>query len=183
LREHEVGLDEVRAHAVRHGVAGDGVLGQVGRGAAVGDDDLLVAARGHEGHVPLRATTNASVTSSRLRMVPPPAAIVGVSMGAIVGATYVLNPDWYRALLAADVASIPGVGRETGEERATRLRAILASGRALRHLLLRWGALTPARPAIEALHRDADARQRTSRTPASRSPRSRPTSPPAAAPC
>jgi NTE family protein len=80
-----------------------------------------------------------------------PAAIVGVSMGAIVGATYVLNPDWYRALVAADVASIPGVGRETGEERATRLRAILASGRALRHLLLRWGALTPARPAIEAL--------------------------------
>ncbi len=80
-----------------------------------------------------------------------PAAIVGVSMGAIVGATYVLNPNWYRALLAADVASIPGIARETGEQRATRLRAILASGRALRHLLLRWGALTPARPAIEAL--------------------------------
>lgn len=80
-----------------------------------------------------------------------PAAIVGVSMGAIVGATYALNPDWYRALVAADVASIPGVGRETGDERATRLRAILASGRALRHLLLRWGALTPAKPAIEAL--------------------------------
>ncbi|MFO8150898.1 MAG: patatin-like phospholipase family protein [Trueperaceae bacterium] len=80
-----------------------------------------------------------------------PAAIVGVSMGAIVGATYVLNPDWYRALLAADVASIPGIAHETGEQRASRLRAILASGRALRHLLLRWGALTPARPAIEAL--------------------------------
>jgi len=80
-----------------------------------------------------------------------PAAIVGVSMGAIVGATYVLNPDWYRALVAADVASIPGMAHETGEQRATRLRAIFASGRALRHLLLRWGALTPARPAIEAL--------------------------------
>jgi NTE family protein len=80
-----------------------------------------------------------------------PAAIVGVSMGAIVGATYVLNPDWYRALLAADIASIPGIAHETGDQRATRLRAILASGRALRHLLLRWGALTPARPAIEAV--------------------------------
>lgn len=80
-----------------------------------------------------------------------PAAVVGVSMGAIVGATYALNPDWYRALVAADVASIPGLAPETGEQRATRLRAILASGRALRHLVLRWGALTPARPAIEAL--------------------------------
>jgi NTE family protein len=80
-----------------------------------------------------------------------PAAIVGVSMGAIVGATYVLNPDWYRALLAADVATIPGIAQETGAQRATRLRAILASGRAIRHLLLRWGALTPARPAIEAV--------------------------------
>ncbi|MFU8890025.1 MAG: patatin-like phospholipase family protein, partial [Trueperaceae bacterium] len=80
-----------------------------------------------------------------------PAAIVGVSMGAIVGATHVLNPDWYRALLAADVGAIPGMTRETGAQRATRLRAILASGRALRHLLLRWGVLTPARPAIEAL--------------------------------
>lgn len=80
-----------------------------------------------------------------------PTAIVGVSMGAIVGATYVLNPDWYRALLAADVASIPGIAHETGAQRATRLRAILASGRAIRHLLLRWGALTPARPAIEAV--------------------------------
>jgi len=80
-----------------------------------------------------------------------PAAVVGVSMGAIVGATYALNPDWYRALVAANVASIPGLAPETGEQRATRLRAILASGRALRHLVLRWGALTPARPAIEAL--------------------------------
>ena len=66
-------------------------------------------------------------------------------------ATYALNPDWYRALVAADVASIPGLAPETGEQRATRLRAILASGRALRHMILRWGALTPARPAIEAL--------------------------------
>ena len=80
-----------------------------------------------------------------------PAAIVGVSMGAIVGATYVLNPDWYRALREADVASIPGIANETGAQQATRLRAILASGRAIRHLLLRWGALTPAKPAIATL--------------------------------
>jgi NTE family protein len=36
-----------------------------------------------------------------------PAAIVGVSMGAIVGATYSLNPDWYASLLAIDETDLP----------------------------------------------------------------------------
>ena len=37
----------------------------------------------------------------------PPAAIVGVSMGAIAGATYGLNPDWYRALVNMDISGLP----------------------------------------------------------------------------
>jgi len=37
----------------------------------------------------------------------PPAAIVGVSMGAIVGATYGLNPNWYRALVNMDTSGLP----------------------------------------------------------------------------
>lgn len=37
----------------------------------------------------------------------PPAAVVGVSMGAIVGATYGLNPDWYRALVNMDISGLP----------------------------------------------------------------------------
>ncbi len=37
----------------------------------------------------------------------PPAAIVGVSMGAVVGSTYALNPDWYAALVDMDVSGFP----------------------------------------------------------------------------
>jgi len=78
-----------------------------------------------------------------------PAVIVGVSMGAIVGATYALNPDWYRDYVDVDLSHVPGVVRGSVVERTSRLRAALASGRALRHLLLRWGPLTHARPAVE----------------------------------
>lgn len=80
-----------------------------------------------------------------------PAAIVGVSMGAIVGATYVLNPDWYRAYVDLELSDVPGLGPGTASDRTSRLRAVLASGRALRHLLLRWGPFTHARPTMEAL--------------------------------
>lgn len=80
-----------------------------------------------------------------------PTAIVGVSMGAIVGATYALNPDWYRDYVNVDLSHVPGIGRESPAERTSRLRAVLASGRALRHLLQRWGPFTHARPAMEAV--------------------------------
>jgi NTE family protein len=77
-----------------------------------------------------------------------PSAIVGVSMGAIVGATYALNPDWYRAYLAADLSRVPGLTRDHGQGAAARLKRIADGGRQLRHLLLRWGPLTPARETI-----------------------------------
>lgn len=83
-----------------------------------------------------------------------PSAIVGVSMGAIVGATYALNPDWYRDFVNVDLSRVPGIAHESVAERTSRLRAVLASGRALRHLLLRWGPLTPAQDAmLEVLQR------------------------------
>ena len=80
-----------------------------------------------------------------------PAAIVGVSMGAIVGATYALNPNWYRDYVDVDLSHVPGLAHESVAERNSRLRAVLASGRALRHLLQRWGPLTHTRPAMEAV--------------------------------
>jgi NTE family protein len=84
-----------------------------------------------------------------------PGAIVGVSMGAIVGATYALNPSWYRALTDLDLARIPGltVAEPPGGLR-TGMRTLLASSRALRHLLLRWGTLAPAEEAIRATLRE-----------------------------
>lgn len=81
----------------------------------------------------------------------PPAAIVGVSMGAIVGATYALNPNWYQVLVHFDRGRLPGVFGGDPEHPIARLRAMVESGRALRHLLLRWGTLTAAEPAIREL--------------------------------
>jgi hypothetical protein len=50
-RSHEVGLDEVRSHRVRHRVGRQGVLRQVPTGAAMGDDQgpvpRFLAGRGH----------------------------------------------------------------------------------------------------------------------------------------
>ncbi len=91
-----------------------------------------------------------------------PSAIVGVSMGAIVGATYALNPDWYRAYLSADLSRIPGLTRHHGNGATARLVRLAEDGRNLRHLLLRWGPLTPAVDAIMevldelTLHQDLD---------------------------
>lgn len=36
-----------------------------------------------------------------------PSAVAGVSMGAVVGATYALNDDWYDELVAMDVSGFP----------------------------------------------------------------------------
>lgn len=88
-----------------------------------------------------------------------PSAIVGVSMGAIVGATYALNPDWYRAYLAADLSRIPRLTRPGGDGAAARLRRLADDGRNLRHLLLRWGPLTPVVDEIMAVLDELTLRQ------------------------
>ena len=43
-----------------------------------------------------------------------PAALVGVSMGAVVAATYALREDWYAALLAMDTRAFPRPLRHPG---------------------------------------------------------------------
>lgn len=49
-----------------------------------------------------------------------PDAIVGVSMGAVIGATYALRSDWYEALLDMDTSAFPAP-LPTSEERDTAL--------------------------------------------------------------
>lgn len=71
-----------------------------------------------------------------------PAAIVGVSMGALVGATYALRPDdWYGALLSFDTSpfSVPLGG--TGDDAALRhkLRDLFFKARGLWDLAVGWG--------------------------------------------
>lgn len=83
-----------------------------------------------------------------------PSAIVGVSMGAIVGATYALNPDWYRQLVDLDRERVPMVLGTRRVRALAWLRSALESGRALRELLLRWGALAAEESAIRELLSD-----------------------------
>lgn len=80
-----------------------------------------------------------------------PSAIVGVSMGAIIGATYVLNPAWYAALMSLDLAVLPGITRAAGGTPRARLRSLLASERAVRHMLLGQGAWAGAEAPIRDL--------------------------------
>ena len=68
-----------------------------------------------------------------------PSAIVGVSMGAIVAATYGLNPQWYHALTHMDTRDFPEPPIASSADLRERIRALLASERALREMLLGWG--------------------------------------------
>ena len=68
-----------------------------------------------------------------------PGAIVGVSMGAVVAATYALNPDWYAALVNMDTRSFPAPARATRDDLRARIRAVLGSERALLEMFLGWG--------------------------------------------
>jgi len=54
----------------------------------------------------------------------PPAAIVGVSMGAIVGATYGLNPAWYPALVDMDTSGLPILPDFAAPGVGNRLRSV-----------------------------------------------------------
>ena len=80
-----------------------------------------------------------------------PSAIVGVSMGAIVGATYALNPNWYASLMSIDLAALPGITRAEGGTPRARFRALLASERAVRNMLLAQGAWAGAEAPIRSL--------------------------------
>ena len=68
-----------------------------------------------------------------------PHAIVGVSMGAIVGATYALNPDWYRALVNMDTSGFPDPPKASNNSLRERIRALLASERMLQDMVFGWG--------------------------------------------
>lgn len=72
-----------------------------------------------------------------------PSAVVGVSMGAVVGATYSLRPaDWYPALLAMDTRAFPRPlhsGPAQGRSARQKLRRLFAYLHASRDLFLDWG--------------------------------------------
>jgi len=69
-----------------------------------------------------------------------PGAVVGVSMGAIVAATYTLNPQWYAALLTMDTSQFPEPPKRPENDLRARIRSLLASERALLDMFVGWGA-------------------------------------------
>ena len=69
-----------------------------------------------------------------------PSAIVGVSMGAIVGASYALNPLWYPMLVSLDTSEFPRpIQRRPNGDLRERVRSLLSSERALLNMLVGWG--------------------------------------------
>ena len=86
-----------------------------------------------------------------------PSAIVGVSMGAIVAATYALRADWYEALLEVDLATLPQPSALRGAEGAQppMLRRALDYAQAAWSMVSGWGApdevAAAGREAIAAL--------------------------------
>lgn len=70
-----------------------------------------------------------------------PSAIVGVSMGAVVGVVYSLRPDWYPALLGVDTSFFPGplVTGVHARRAGGWLRQLAARITFVRDLTLSWG--------------------------------------------
>ena len=77
-----------------------------------------------------------------------PGAIVGVSMGAVVGVTYALRSDWYRAVLEMDTRAFPGPLRADSEQQhglRARWRMWFGKARVIQDMVYGWG------PGVRAL--------------------------------
>lgn len=69
----------------------------------------------------------------------PPSAIVGVSMGAVVGASYGLNRDWYRALVHMDISGFPALPDFSAAGVGNRLRSLYRAERFVTGSWFGWG--------------------------------------------
>jgi len=69
-----------------------------------------------------------------------PSAIVGVSMGAVVGATYALNDNWFSDLVGMDTSGFPSTPNFQLKGLTKRLKSLLIAQRAARDMYFGWGA-------------------------------------------
>ena len=69
-----------------------------------------------------------------------PSAIVGVSMGAVVGATYALNSNWYRDLVNMDTSGFPTPPSFQWNGVSAALKTLLGAQRAARDMYFGWGS-------------------------------------------
>ncbi|MEA3246835.1 MAG: patatin-like phospholipase family protein, partial [Gemmatimonadota bacterium] len=102
-----------------------------------------------------RGFSHAGVLRALDRLGHPPSAIVGVSMGAVVGATYALRPDWYEALLAFETSAFPQPVSPSPGSLGDRLRRPLKLAVAIKEMFFGWGPgtsfLAPATAALDRL--------------------------------
>ena len=68
-----------------------------------------------------------------------PSAIVGVSMGAVVGATYALNSNWFRELVNMDTSGFPMTPNFQVPGLSAKLKSLLIAQRAARDMYFGWG--------------------------------------------
>lgn len=69
--------------------------------------------------------------------------IVGVSMGAVVGATYALNEDWYDALMNMDVSGFPPLPDFSMPGTLNYFRNLRVAQRAITGMYFGWGIGQP----------------------------------------
>lgn len=104
---------------------------------------------GQRGHVPFalvlagggaRGLAHAGVLRGLDHAGYRPSMIVGVSMGAIVGLTYALNPDWYAAIVEAEIPALPHIAQSSKPAALlARVRGFFAAELALHEMALGWG--------------------------------------------
>lgn len=68
-----------------------------------------------------------------------PSVIAGVSIGALVAATYSLNSNWYRDLLEMDVSGVPILPDFKARGVTKKVKNFALAGRELRSLAFGWG--------------------------------------------
>lgn len=86
-----------------------------------------------------------------------PKAVVGVSMGAVVGVAYAMREDWYRAVLDMKLTDFPGATSDPdgrGSHLLHRIRASATTFRVVISMVRDWGPGARARKAgLEELRR------------------------------
>ncbi len=88
-----------------------------------------------------RGYAHAGVLKALERYGYRPSAVVGVSMGAVIGTAWAARRDWYEALLRLDTGMFPGpVGHgDGGESILERLRRTWTYARTAEDMLFSWG--------------------------------------------
>lgn len=86
-----------------------------------------------------RGLSHAGVLRALIARGYVPSAIVGVSMGAIVGSTYALNDDWYDALVGMDTSGFPATPDFRVPGLRAKARSLWIALLAARDMYFGWG--------------------------------------------